>query len=111
MNSARFSNGTESRLMNDMCGTRPSFALSGLVGFLMTFNRGVAPGWFVASPSGCHSRSLGFESARLILSFLLFVESSSSFAAESRLADATEKSDRAAIRTLLKKHADVDAPQ
>ena len=32
------------------------------------------------------------------------------FAADSRLADAAEKSDRAAIRTLLKQHADVNAP-
>src|SRR5215510_12203396 len=32
-------------------------------------------------------------------------------AAESRLADAAEKSDRAAIRTLLEQHADVNAPQ
>src|SRR5262245_54218026 len=30
---------------------------------------------------------------------------------ESRLADATEKSDRATIRTLLKQHAEVNAPQ
>ncbi len=33
------------------------------------------------------------------------------FAAESRLADAAEKSDRASIRTLLKQHVDVNAPQ
>ena len=32
-------------------------------------------------------------------------------AAESRLADAAERSDRATIRTLLKQHADVNAPQ
>jgi uncharacterized protein len=32
-------------------------------------------------------------------------------AAESQLADAAEKSDRATIRTLLKKHADVNVPQ
>jgi ankyrin repeat protein len=33
------------------------------------------------------------------------------FAADSPLADAAEKSDRAAIRSLLKQHADVNAPQ
>lgn len=34
-----------------------------------------------------------------------------SFAAESPLADAVEKSDRTIVRTLLKQHADVNAPQ
>src|SRR6266571_1122348 len=32
-------------------------------------------------------------------------------ASPSRLADAAEKADRVAIRTLLKRHADVNAPQ
>jgi len=32
-------------------------------------------------------------------------------AAESRLADAAEKSDRSTLRTLLKQHADVNVPQ
>jgi ankyrin repeat protein len=45
------------------------------------------------------------------LAVLLFASVPKSFAAESRLADAAEKSDRAAIRTLLKRHADVNAPQ
>ena len=30
----------------------PCFALSGLVNFLMTITRRVAPGWFVFAPSG-----------------------------------------------------------
>src|SRR6266496_469740 len=102
MNSARCSNGTESPLINDMRGTRPSFALSGLVGLLITFTRGVAPGWLVVSPSGRHCTGLEFKSGRLTLGLLLFVVSLSTFAAESRLADAVEKSDRAAVRALLK---------
>jgi uncharacterized protein len=76
----------------------------------MTFTRGVAPGWFVVAPSGRRMR-LGPQSARFALSLLLFVVSSSSFAAESRFADAAEKSDRATIRTLLKQRADVNAAQ
>jgi ankyrin repeat protein len=39
------------------------------------------------------------------------ISASTSFAASSLLADAAEKSDRAAIRTLLKQHADVNAAQ
>src|SRR5689334_7079050 len=41
-----------SSLMNGMCGIKPCFALSGLVNLLITFTRGVAPGWFVVAPSG-----------------------------------------------------------
>ena len=107
----RYSNGMESNLMNGMCGIRPGFALSGLIDLLMTFARGVAPGWFVVAPSGRHCTGLGSKSARLMLGLLLFVVSSSSFAAESRLADAAEKSDRTTVRALLKRHADVNAPQ
>src|SRR2546426_6227547 len=111
MNCVRYSNGMESNLMNGMCGIRPGFALSGLIDLLMTFARGVAPGWFVVAPSGRHCTGLGSKSARLMLGLLLFVVSSSSFAAESRLADAAEKSDRTTVRALLKRHADVNAPQ
>lgn len=45
------------------------------------------------------------------LMFLLGALASPSSAADSRLADAAEKSDHATIRTLLKQHADVDASQ
>ena len=45
------------------------------------------------------------------LAILLFVLGSTSFAAESRLADAAEKSDHAIIRTLLEQHADLNTPQ
>src|SRR5437667_6972251 len=45
------------------------------------------------------------------LAVLLFAAGSLSFAAESRLADAAEKSEHATIRTLLKQHADVNGPQ
>ena len=50
---------------------------------------------------------------RLALTVLLLglASAASSIAAESRLADAAEKSDRATIRTLLKQRADVNAPQ
>jgi ankyrin repeat protein len=43
--------------------------------------------------------------------FLFFAFFPALLAAESRLADAAEKSDRTTIRTLLKQHADVNAPQ
>jgi ankyrin repeat protein len=76
-----------------------------------TFTQGVALGWLVVAPSGRHCTFLGSKSARLTLGLLLFVVSSTSFAAESRLADAVEKSDRAAIRTLLKQRVEVNAPQ
>jgi len=42
---------------------------------------------------------------------MLLAASSPAAGAKSPLADAAEKSDRAAIRTLLKQHADVNAPQ
>jgi ankyrin repeat protein len=45
------------------------------------------------------------------LALLFFVAVPALFAADSQLADATEKSDRAAIRSLLKQRADVNAPQ
>src|SRR5438477_41266 len=47
-----------------------------------------------------------------VIAFATFVASTwTTTAIESRCADAAEKSDRAAIRTLLKQHADVNAPQ
>ena len=82
-------------------------ALSGLGRLATTWT------WFVIAPPG---RDLRRPHSRLF--YLLFAYSvllvnfaSPSFAAESRLADAAEKSDRAALRTLLKQHADVNAPQ
>ena len=45
------------------------------------------------------------------LSICLLTVGSWLFAADSRLADATEKSDRAVTRALLKQRADVNAPQ
>jgi hypothetical protein len=42
---------------------------------------------------------------------LAFALTQGLFATESRLADAAEKLDRATVRTLLKQHADVNAPQ
>jgi ankyrin repeat protein len=50
-------------------------------------------------------RSIAFA---VVLSFCILQPS---FAADFRLADAVEKSDRATIRTFLKQHADVNAPQ
>lgn len=99
--------------MNDMCGTRSCSALSGLDRLLATLSQGVALGWFVVAPSGrCLMR---LQSRRfplsLALSVLLFTVGSQLFAAESRLADAAEKSDRATIRMLLKQRADVNTPQ
>jgi uncharacterized protein len=96
--------------MNDMC-RRFCFALSGLVGFWGTFARGVAPGCLVIAPAARrigrpifqHSVCLGFASWFFCISI--------SSAANSPLADATEKSDRATVQKLLKQHADVNAPQ
>src|SRR5258707_7204556 len=50
---------------------------------------------------------------KLLLTALLIalMAGISSQAADSQLADAAEKSDRSAIRTLLKQRADVNAPQ
>ena len=99
--------------MNGMCGIRPKrcFALSGLVG-LLTLTRGVAPGWFVIAPSG-RRQSTGrcprCSCAPLVFA-ALFACASISFAANSPLADAVEKSNRATIRTLLKQRADVNVP-
>src|SRR2546428_10205515 len=45
------------------------------------------------------------------LAILVFALVPHLFAADSRFADAAEKSDRATIRTLLKQHVDVNAPQ
>src|SRR5436309_11040651 len=42
---------------------------------------------------------------------MLLAASSPAASAKSPLADAAEKSDRASLRTLLKQHADVNAPQ
>ena len=47
----------------------------------------------------------------LLIAIVALSFASSSFAAESRLANAAEKSDRATLRSLLKQHADVNAPQ
>lgn len=44
-------------------------------------------------------------------SFLMAIASASAFAGDSLLADAVEKSDRSAIRLLLKQRVDVNAPQ
>ena len=109
-----------SNLMNDMCGidfgrVRPArasscAALSGLFGFL-PFTQGVALGWFVFAPSGRRRTGLRPRSLFCAFAILLFAVELPSFAAESRLADAVEKQDRATIRTLLKQRADVNAPQ
>ena len=108
--------------MNGMCGIdlkMPCFALSGLGHLLATFTQGVALGWFVVAPSGRRHAEfrlstwfrVGSLSVALALSLPLIAIGTSVLAAESRLADAAEKSDRAIIRTLLKQHADVNAPQ
>jgi len=47
----------------------------------------------------------------LTILLLAFVTAFSSRASDPRLADAAEKADRSAIRTLLKQHNDVNAPQ
>jgi ankyrin repeat protein len=54
-----------------------------------------------------HSRSFGLCAAALVLSAASF----SAAGAEAPLADAMEKMDRAAVRALLQRHADVNAPQ
>jgi len=99
--------------MNDMCGIRSCFALSGLVDLLTTFTRGAAPGWFIIAPSGrafaCRQSRLCFVGFVFVVLAIGFVPAL--FAANSPLAAAAEKSDRAAIRTLLKQRADVNAPQ
>lgn len=106
--------------MNDMCGIRPSSALSGLRSFLGIVTQGDALGWFVCAPSGRHFPSLQQlrraalrlrPSIGLVLTILSLAFVPALSAAESRLADVAEKSDRAAIRTLLKQHAGVNAPQ
>src|SRR5262245_19316907 len=101
--------------MNGMCGIRSKFcfALSGLVGLGGPFARGVAPGWFVVAPSARRGPvgQLRRGSCLCLVVAVLFVCVSNSFASNSPLADAAEKSDRAAIRTLLKQRADVNAPQ
>ena len=51
------------------------------------------------------------RSVSFVLVILLFAYVPVLFAADSRLADVAEKSDRATIRTLLKQHADVNTPQ
>jgi len=51
------------------------------------------------------------RSVFLAFAFLLLDIVPAVFAAESRLADAAEKSDRASIRTLLQQNADMNAPQ
>ena len=98
-----------------MSGIRPKpcFALSGLIGLLATFARGVAPGWFVVAPSGrLQSRRRLLHGSCAGLAFAaLFGCASISAAASSPLADAAEKSERAIVRTLLKQRADVNAPQ
>src|SRR5436309_4548061 len=86
-------------------------ALSGLDRFFATLSQGVALGWFVVAPSGRHCTRSGQRSLLCRFAFLLFLVGSPLFAANSPLADAAEKSDRATIRTLLKQHADVNAPQ
>src|SRR5258706_2829685 len=94
-------------LTNDMCGIDrkvPRCALSELEDLMVTFTQGVALGWFVIAPSG---RGLTRLQSRLFsvlsaLSALLFTSGFALFAADSRLADAAEKSDRATIRPLLK---------
>src|SRR5438309_6701478 len=86
-------------------------ALSGLGHFVTTCTQGVALGWFVGAPSGRRRACSGQRSLLCTFAFLLFLVGSPLFAANSPLADAAEKQDRASIRTLLKQHADVNAPQ
>jgi len=119
MNCAPYSNDTESNLMNAMFGTRGFALSSGLARLWTSLTQGVALGWFVFTPaghrtanfSGPRSTNRGVRVAAFAPYTLLLLISSSSFAADSRLADAAEKSDRATIRTLLKQHVDVNAPQ
>src|SRR5689334_16526297 len=83
------------------------------VGHRITLTRGVAPGWFVVAPSVRNPIHLQFPRKFASLALSVWVGSLGfvSFAAQSPLADAVEKSDRAALRTLLKQHADVNASQ
>ena len=87
--------------------------------------QGVALGWSVDAPSGRRdadeaphsfsSRPIGlawqWRIAGAACSFVLFFSAFSSFSSEAPLANAAEKSDRAAIRALLKQQADLNAPQ
>jgi ankyrin repeat protein len=74
--------------------------------------------WFVkplvaigCAPSGrIHARFRLLWRSVVVAFVVLFAVGISSFAATSPLADAAEKSDRATVRTLLKQHADVNAP-
>ena len=84
-------------------------ALSGLGHSICALTQGVAPGWHVAAPSGrLMSRLLVGVT---LLAVLLFAFLPNTVAANSPLADAAEKSDRATLRSLLKQHADVNVPQ
>lgn len=98
--------------MNNMYGINPSFALSGLIGSL-NFPQGVALGWFVVAPSGLDAEPRQSRPRRFLrtVAFLVFAFIPVLCAAESPLADAVEKKDGPAIRTLLKQKADVNAPQ
>lgn len=58
-----------------------------------------------------HARFRPLWRSVLFAFVVLFATRISSFAANSPLADAAEKSDRATTRKLLKQHADVNAPQ
>src|SRR5258705_10466997 len=105
------SNATEWNSTNNMCGIERA-ALSGLVGFGVSFTQGVALGWFVFAPSGRNGAAVrrALRSV-IVLVILFFVSVPRLLATQSPLADAAEKSDRATIRTLLKQHADVNAAQ
>src|SRR6476620_10286961 len=94
-----------------MCGIRPCFALSGLLDLWATFTRGVAPAWFVVAPSGRWQTAGWLPRVSFVAFVTLFGCASVSFAANSPLADAVEKSDHSGIRVLLKQHAAVNAPQ
>ena len=95
--------------MNDMCGIK-RVALSGLAGLCASFTQGVALGWFVFAPSRQRDKYCCRRSILFVIGVLFSVASGLS-AAQSPLADAAEKQDIAAIRTLLKQKADVNAPQ
>ena len=91
------------------------FALSGLGRWLNVLTQGVALGWFVVAPSGrtalLRRRQSNARLVSRIIAILLLSFTTPLFAANLSLADAAEKSDRTAIRTLLKQRADVNAPQ
>jgi len=74
---------------------------------LATFARGVAPGWCVVAPSGRRLpvRRLTWQLLYLLVFVALSICGSASFAANSPLADAAEKSARVAI---LARHVLVD---